>query len=82
MIFLRIGAREALARKGAFTSLETGHSGARREDFVRYQDAVLGHLREQERPGGWLSIDVTGMDRDAVFEAAAGALADRLHITI
>lgn len=82
VIFLRIGAREALARKGEFTSLETGHSGTGEEDFVRYQDTVLGHLREQERGGGWLSVDVTGMDRDAVFTAAASALGDRLHLTL
>ncbi|MGW7433256.1 dTMP kinase [Streptomyces sp. NPDC054861] len=82
VIFLRIGAREALRRKGSFTSLETGHSGGREEDFVRYQDTVLAELREKEQHGGWLSVDVTGMDRDAVFKTAADALADRLKLTI
>lgn len=82
VIFLRIGAREALARKGEFTSLETGHSGTGAEDFVRYQDTVLAQLREQEHRGRWLSLDVTGMDRDSVFKATADCLADRLHISI
>ncbi|MET8014762.1 AAA family ATPase [Streptomyces sp. NPDC005271] len=80
VIFLRIGASEALARKGSFTSLETGHSGSDNDDFVRYQDTVLAQLREQERRGGWLSLDVTHMDRDQVFKSAADALADRLHL--
>ncbi|MEV4333494.1 AAA family ATPase [Streptomyces sp. NPDC049597] len=82
VIFLRIGSREALARKGEFTSLETGHSGTGDEDFIRYQDTVLAQLREQEQRGNWLSLDVTDMDRDAVFKTAAGALADRLQLTI
>lgn len=82
VVFLRIGAREALHRKGSFTSLETGHSGCGGEDFIRYQDTVLAQLREQEQHGGWLSLDVTGMDRDAVFKTAADALADRLQLAI
>ncbi|GGS93367.1 dTMP kinase [Streptomyces chromofuscus] len=82
VIFLRIGAHEALTRKGSFTSLETGHSGSADEDFVRYQDTVLAQLREQQQRGGWLSVDVTDMDRDAVFKTAAAALADRLQLTI
>lgn len=82
VIFLRIGAREALRRKGAFTSLETGHSGGGQEDFIRYQDTVLTQLRKQEQDSGWLSVDVTGMDRDVVFKTAADALADRLQLTI
>ena len=65
VFFLHIGARDALARKGAFTSLETGHSGGGDEDFIRYQDTVLDQLREQEQRGGWLSMDVTDLDRDA-----------------
>lgn len=82
VIFLRIGAAEALTRKGSFTSLETGHSGSGERDFIRYQDTVLNQLRQLEQRGGWLSLDVTGMDRDTVFTAAAAALADRLHLTI
>ena len=82
VIFLRIGAREALRRKGSFTSLETGHSGTGDKDFIRYQDAVLAQLREQEQRGGWLSLDVTDMDRDAVYKAAVEALADRLQLSI
>jgi thymidylate kinase len=82
VFFLRIGAREALARKGEFTSLETGHSGGADEDFIRYQDAVLAQLREQEQRGGWLSVDVTDMDRDAVFKTVAVAVADRLHLAL
>ena len=82
VIFLRIGAREALRRKGAFTSLETGHSGEGEEDFIRYQDTVLTRLREQEQRGGWLSMNVTDMDRDQVFKTAATELADRLQLTI
>jgi dTMP kinase len=80
VIFLRIGAQEALARKGTFTSLETGHSGDGDEDFVRYQDAVLTQPREQERRGEWLSVDVTDLDRETVFKTAAAALADRLQL--
>jgi hypothetical protein len=82
VIFLRIGAREALRRKGAFTSLETGHSGDGEADFVSYQDTVLAQLHEQEQRGGWLSMDVTDMDQDAVFKTAADVLADRLQLTI
>ncbi|MER6952561.1 thymidylate kinase [Streptomyces sp. NPDC000618] len=82
VIFLRAGAREALARKGSFTSLETGHSGSGDEDFIRYQDTVLNQLREQEQRGGWLSIDVTDMDREAVFKTTATALADRLNLSV
>ncbi|MEU3616926.1 thymidylate kinase [Streptomyces sp. NPDC006872] len=82
VIFLRVSAREALARKGSFTSLETGHSGSGDEDFIRYQDTVLNQLREQEQRGGWLSIDVTGMDREAVFKATATALADHLNLSV
>ncbi|WP_413116260.1 dTMP kinase [Streptomyces sp. CY1] len=82
VIFLRIGAREALARKGSFTSLETGHSGNGDEHFIRYQDTVLDQLREQEQRGGWLSLDVTDMDRDQVFKSATAALANRLQLTV
>lgn len=82
VIFLRIDAREALRRKGAFTSLETGHSGPGAEDFIRHQDTVLTQLREQQKRGGWLPVDVTDLDRDAVFKTAATALADRLQITL
>ncbi|TQE37432.1 thymidylate kinase [Streptomyces ipomoeae] len=80
VIFLRISAAEALARKGSFTSLETGHSGTADEDFIRYQDTVLAQLRDYEQHGGWLSLDVTDMHRDHVFKTAAIALADRLHL--
>ncbi|MGP8298120.1 dTMP kinase [Streptomyces inhibens] len=82
VVFLRIGAREALRRKGSFTSLETGHSGGGDGDFIRYQDTVLAQLREQEQRGGWLCLDVTDMDRDAVFKSASEALADLLQLTI
>ncbi|MFH8627506.1 dTMP kinase [Streptomyces vietnamensis] len=82
VFFLDIGAREALARKGSFTSLEAGHSGGGDEDFVRYQDTVLNRMREQAARGGWLSMDVSAMDRDQVFKAASTALADRLHLTV
>jgi thymidylate kinase len=82
VIFLRIGARDALQRKGAFTSLETGHSGDGQEDFIRYQDTVLAQLCDQEQRGGWVSMDVTGIDQDAVFKTAADMLADRLQLTI
>ncbi|MFD3938193.1 dTMP kinase [Streptomyces sp. NPDC058611] len=82
VFFLRIGAREALRRKGSFTSLETGHSGSADEDFIRYQDTVLGKLRELEQRGGWLSTDVTDLDRDAVFKTAANAVNDLLHLAV
>jgi dTMP kinase len=82
VFFLRIDARAALARKGEFSSLETGHSGGADEDFIRYQDTVLAQLRDHEQRGGWLSMDVTDMDRDAVFKTAADALADRLQLTL
>ncbi|MFJ8752176.1 dTMP kinase [Streptomyces sp. NPDC102441] len=82
VIFLRIGAREALARKGSFSSLETGHSGDGDQDFIRYQDTVLTQLRAYERRDDWLSIDVTDMDRDAVFKVAADALDARLQLAI
>lgn len=82
VFFLHISARDALARKGEFSSLETGHSGGADEDFIRYQDTVLATLREHEQRGGWLSMDVTDMDRDAVFKTAADALADRLQLAL
>jgi dTMP kinase len=82
VFFLRIDARAALARKGEFSSLETGHSGGGDEDFIRYQDTVLAKLREHEQRGGWLSLDVTDMDRDAVFKTAADVLADRLQLSL
>ncbi|MFB6984446.1 dTMP kinase [Streptomyces sp. NPDC056304] len=82
VFFLSIGAREALARKGSFTSLETGHSGGGAEGFIRYQDTVLGRMREQAKRDAWLSLEVAEMDRDQVFKAASGALADRLHLTV
>ncbi len=83
VFFLRISARDALARKGGeFSSLETGHSGGADEAFIRYQDVVLAKLREHGQRGGWLPMDVTDMDRDAVFNTAADALADRLQLAI
>jgi dTMP kinase len=82
VFFLNIGARDALARKGSFTSLETGHSGGTDEDFIRYQDTVLHQMREQAERGAWLSLDVATMDREQVFKAASAALADRLHLTV
>lgn len=82
VFFLHISARDALARKGEFSSLETGHSGGANEDFIRYQDTVLATLREHEQRCGWLSMDVTDMDRDAVFKTAADALADRLQLAL
>ncbi|MFJ9871004.1 dTMP kinase [Streptomyces sp. NPDC101165] len=82
VFFLDIGAREALARKCSFTSLETGHSGGGEEDFIRYQDTVLDQMREQAARGAWLSLNAAGMDRDQVFKAASVALADRLHLTV
>lgn len=82
VFFLDIGAREALARKGSFTSLEAGHFGGDDEDFIRYQDTVLDQMREQAERGAWLSLDVAQMDRDHVFKAASAALADRLHLTV
>ncbi|WP_416971641.1 dTMP kinase [Streptomyces sp. 4F14] len=81
--FLDIGAREALARKGAFTSVESGHSGDSGEDFIRYQDTVLAQIREHAGQNGvWLPLDVSGLDRDQVLKAALGALADRLNLTV
>ncbi|MER7540716.1 thymidylate kinase [Streptomyces sp. NPDC097704] len=82
LFFLDIGAREALARKGSFSSLETGHSGGGDEDFIRYQDTVLDQMRERASYGGWLRLDVAGMGRDDVFKAAADELAARLHLTV
>ncbi|MFE7043434.1 dTMP kinase [Streptomyces atratus] len=82
VFFLAIGAREALARKGSFTSLETGHSGGGGKDFIRYQDTVLDQMRKQAERDAWLSLDVAEMDRYQVFKAASAALADRLHLTV
>ncbi|MFD4350747.1 dTMP kinase [Streptomyces coelicoflavus] len=82
VLFLNIDAREALARKGSFTSLEAGHAGGGDEDFIRYQDTVLDQMREQAKRGAWLTLDVAQLDRDQVFKAACAALADRLHLTV
>ncbi|MER6431693.1 AAA family ATPase [Streptomyces sp900105245] len=82
VFFMNVGAREALARKGSFTSLETGHSGGSDEDFIRYQDTVLNQMRGQAVRGGWLSLDAADMDREQVFRAACAALADQLHLTV
>lgn len=82
VFFLDIGAREALARKGSFTSLEAGHSGADAADFIRYQDTVLDRMREQATRGAWLRLNAATMNRDQIFKAASAALADRLDLTI
>ncbi|GGN24111.1 hypothetical protein GCM10011609_77400 [Lentzea pudingi] len=83
VFFLRISAKEALARKqGEFSSLETGHSGGASDDFIRYQDTVLTKLSEHEQRDGWLSMDVTDMDRDAVFKTAADALTEHLQLSV
>ncbi|MFJ2218365.1 dTMP kinase [Streptomyces sp. NPDC101062] len=82
VFFLKIGAREALARRRSFTSLEAGHAGNRDEDFIRYQDSVLAELCARQQRYGWLPIDVTGRDQTAVLTTAVQALADRLHLTI
>ncbi|MFD8550184.1 dTMP kinase [Streptomyces fradiae] len=82
VFFLNIDAREALARKGSFTSLEAGHSGGGDEDFIRYQDTVLNQMREQASYGDWLWLDVAGLDRDEVFKTAADELTDRLHLPV
>ncbi|MFF2506324.1 dTMP kinase [Streptomyces sp. NPDC058067] len=82
VFFLSIGAREALARKGSFTSLEAGHAGGDDEDFIRYQDTVLDQMREQAERGTWMTLDVAQLDRDQVFKAASAALVDRLHLTV
>ncbi|MEQ4608287.1 AAA family ATPase [Streptomyces cavourensis] len=82
VFFLNTDAREALARKGSFTSLETGHSGDGDEDFIRYQDTVLNQMREQASCSDWLWLDVAGLDRDEVFKTAADNLADRLNLTV
>ncbi|MGW1363003.1 dTMP kinase [Streptomyces chartreusis] len=82
VFFLDIGAREALARKGSFTSLEAGHSGSGDEDFIRYQDSVLDHMRATAERDGWLRLNAASMDRDQVFKAACTALADRLDLII
>ncbi|OVZ99599.1 thymidylate kinase [Streptomyces sp. CS113] len=82
VLFLNIGAREALARKGSFTSLEAGHVGGGDADFIRYQNTVLDQMREQAQRGAWLTLDVAQLDRDQVFKAACAALADRLHLTV
>lgn len=82
VFFLDIGAREALARKCSFTSLEAGHSGTDAEDFIRYQDTVLHQLREQATRGAWLRLNAASMDRDQLFKAASTALADQLDLTI
>ena len=82
VFFLQISARDALTRKGEFSSLETGHSGGTDEDFIRYQDVVLAKLREHEQRGRWLAMDVTDMDRDTVFKTAADALTNRLQLSL
>lgn len=82
VFFLNIDAREALNRKGSFTSLEAGHSGDGNADFIRYQDTVLDQMREQAERGGWLRLDIAGMDRDEVFKTAASELADHLNLTV
>ncbi|WP_326733981.1 dTMP kinase [Streptomyces sp. NBC_01022] len=82
VFFLSIGAREALVRKGSFTSLEAGHAGGGDEDFIRYQDTVLDQMRAQAHRGGWLTLDVAQLDREQVFKAAAAALAGRLQLAV
>jgi dTMP kinase len=43
---------------------------------------VLAPLHEHKQRGGWLSMDVTNMDRDEVFKAVADAVADRLQLAL
>ncbi|KAB7835537.1 dTMP kinase [Streptomyces mobaraensis] len=82
VFFLDIGAEEALARKGSFTSLEAGNTGQGEEDFLRYQNAVGQQMRVQAARDGWLALDVAGMDRDQVLKAATDALTGRLHLPL
>ncbi|MEU9999369.1 thymidylate kinase [Streptomyces sp. NPDC050848] len=82
VLFLDIGAREALARKGSFTSLEAGHSGGSDEDFIRYQDTVLNQMREQASYSDWHWLDVAGLDRDQVFKAATDAINEQLRLPV
>ncbi|MFY7070263.1 dTMP kinase [Nocardiopsis changdeensis] len=81
VLFLRIDAAEALRRKGGFTSLEAGHSGAAGADFVRYQDTVTDQLSHRTDPGGWVWIDVAGKDRGQVLDDAAEILWNRFALS-
>ncbi|MFJ2101335.1 dTMP kinase [Streptomyces anulatus] len=80
VFFLDLSAREALARKGSFTSLEAGHDAGGDEAFVRYQDSVLEQIRQQATTGGWQHLSVGRMDRDEVFKAAATIVSERLGL--
>jgi thymidylate kinase len=80
ILFLRISPQEALRRKGVFTPLEAGRTGATREAFVSYQDDVTARLREQAGQEGWAPIDVTGLPPGSVLDQALAMLTARLGI--
>ncbi|MEE1736959.1 thymidylate kinase [Streptomyces sp. BE147] len=80
VFFLDLSAREALARKGTFTSLEAGHDAGGDEAFISYQDTVLDQIRHQATAGGWTHLNVGRMDRDQVFKAAATTVSERLGL--
>lgn len=80
VLFLQLDPEEALRRKGEFTALEAGHTGATGEAFVTYQNTVTAHLRQQAVVQDWASIDVTGKDPGTVLKEALGLLSARLGV--
>jgi len=80
VLFLQVSPEEALRRKGGFTPLEAGRTGATGDAFVSYQDDVSANLREQATQEGWESIDVTGVTPGYVLDQALAMLTARLGI--
>jgi thymidylate kinase len=80
-LFLTIPAEQALHRKQAFSSLETGHTGTTPEAFTAYQDSVAAQLRKLAARQAWVTIDVAGKPAEAVLEEALTALTPHTGLT-
>jgi thymidylate kinase len=82
VLFLQITASEALRRKQAFSSLETGHAGSADRHFISYQDSVTEELRKQAAGEAWVPIDVRGKSAHVVLTEALAVLSVRLDLTL
>lgn len=81
-LLLQLPAGQALHRKQAFTSLETGHTGSTAEAFTAYQDSVAAELRQLAADKAWVTIDVAGKHPDIVLKEALATLAGHAGLQV
>lgn len=81
VLLLDVDPKEALRRKGNFTSLEAGHSGSAEQDFVAYQAQVTQALYRQRTTSTWATIEVTDKPPRTVLSEALALLAQRGVVT-